>query len=1114
MNLEQTLEYSQMVAQQPLVNQPDRTYGDILNENQLTFWGQYMFDPEGAEAYYKSIGQEQRYKDALKSIKNDIQFYDREPVAREKTLTRFEQFIGKDLGFGDLATADRIYGDYPANVARAPFDRPGSELEDRLRRKGFQPYNEYVFDNNINPLKDISFLRAFGPMRDTPRSVKQYFKAIGIETTPKWTDRRFPEDGVQVNPSGGQAPEDYVFFDSPVTTARDFVEAGAVYGPALAGELILGNKGLKLFESRFRGNIPSAVGKVGQVSALAASSGFGAAGGEAARLTVGSLIGANDLTLSEIAVESGITGAWATGGTFLVDVGLRFLKTLYKTMSGGEIPAGALKDLEDLANQYRDSATGVSRQKDFIIGEEITSKDIQEAVSALMPDVRYAIGKNATLGTTTLDELAFDLELTFLKNSDDPQLRKLFLQIQQGEKDLMNRFITELNLQVGNQVDSSLSGTFLQREIEDIGGDRKNILEAASNKAINKIEDILSGRNVSEGGTALQKDVVAEDLGSETFEKTRSRIQEITQQFVKPFDETFREVLASPRYADLKTGAGQIQPSMVAWKNLGAKSDELFNEFGSQEAREQLFELLGPQGKETLIRLQGRERVPKTVINKKTGQPQEVIVSGKFKKPDFTLQELNNARVSLNNFASNTGNPTAAAAARNLERGLEKQIDRLFLEGASKESGIPITSVKKVKNWMADNNYGVDLKIAYMNRTQALKEAKYNAIKQINQTNPENVVEYLFTTNVKNSNKNTEVENLVNILKRTEAPELLTLQQAAATRIYNQSLTQGTPVERARNFNKFLKENEGTINALFPEGQYGDIVSLRGFEKNVLQPIEEATEQIAELEARFGNENFTNIIRGYLNAGKSFKESAAGVDNIKFLQELIETNPIIQDQTASVSKAWLVSNIMKRQPDGSYALDPDTLNRIMTDGFGPPGSPNTFKDFFAPLIGKEGDNYVKNLEVLNTIAQRVAARKPAQEGLDKVNLEPQTKWLERAFIAPLTQTGRRITGLRNLIGKKSGQVLGEALADPALLNRLIGRADTYVNALQFIRTLNSMNTVASRDLASDYAFYSPETLTYTQPDREAVDYGSINEFIRNMQSKYGMPSFFGYGRLN
>tara|TARA_R100000458_G_C8128212_1_gene144303 strand:- start:99 stop:659 length:561 start_codon:yes stop_codon:yes gene_type:complete len=186
----------------------------------------------------------------------------------------------------------------------------------------------------------------------------------------------------------------------------------------------------------------------------------------------------------------------------------------------------------------------------------------------------------------------------------------------------------------------------------------------------------------------------------------------------------------------------------------------------------------------------------------------------------------------------------------------------------------------------------------------------------------------------------------------------------------------------------------------------------------------------------------------------------------------------------------------------------------MTDGFGPPGSPNTFKDFFAPLIGKEGDQYVKNLEVLNTIAQRVAARKPAQEGLDKVNLEPQTKWFEKAFIAPLTQTGRRITGLRNLIGKKSGQVLGEALADPALLNRLIGRADTYVSALRFIRTLNSMDTVASRDLASDYAFYSPETLTYTQPDREAVDYGTLNEFIIRMQDKYGTPSFYGYGRLN
>ena len=1114
MNLEQTQEFKEILSSRPLENQPDRTYGDILDDSQLALWGQHMFNPQGSADYFKNIGQEQLYAKKLEKIKNNINFYDRLPVQKEKTLTRFEEFIGKDLGFGELALADRIYSDYPGNVAKTPYERPGQGIEQQIRSRGFQPYDEFKYEDKINPLESISFLRAFGPMQDSPRSVKQYYDAVGIETTPKWTDPRNPELGVQVNPTGGQNQEDYMFFDSPVVTARDFVEAGAIYGPALAGEILLGSKGMKLFESRITGNIPSGIQKIGQMATLAASSGFGAAGGEAARLMAGSLIGANNLTLKEIAVESGITGAWATGGTFIVDAGLRFLKGLYRFTQGGEIPAGAYKDLEDLANQYRDSAKGISKQEEFIYGEEITVGDIQEAVSILMPEVKYAVGKNATLGTTTLDELAFDLELTFLKNSEDPKLRALFLRIQQGEKDLMNRFINELNLQVGSQVDDTISGSILQKNIEDVGGAQINILEQASNKALNKVEDIISGRNVSEGGQALQKDVIADDLGSDTYQRTRKRIEEITKEYTKPFDEAYREVLNSPRYENLNTGAGQIQPNINAWKNLGNKSDELFNEFGSQEAREQLYEILGREGKETLIRLQGRESVTKTIFNKKTGQPQEVVVAGKFKKPDFTLKELDNARVRLNDFASNTPNPTAANAARSLERGIEKQVDRLFLEGASKESGIPITSVKKVKSWMADNNYGVDLKTAFMNRNQALKEARYQGIKEITRTNPENVVEYLFRTNVATSNINTEVENLVKILKTTDAPELLTLQQSAANRIFNQLIEEGTPVEIAKAFNKYLKENRGTIKALFPEGQYKEVTNFKNFQTNVLQPIEEATKQIAEIEARFGNQNFTNIIRGYLNQGRGFKEAVEGADNIKFLQEVIESNPIIQDQASSVTKGWLLSNIMKKQPNGTFALDPASLNTIMTEGFGPPGTPNTFKEFFSPLIGKEGDLYIKNLETLNTIAQRVAARAPAQEGLDKIDLAPQTQIFERMFIAPLTQTGRRITGLRNFIGSKAGTVLGEALADPALLNRLLRNSESYVSVLQLIRTLNSMNTVASRDLASDYSFYSPETLTYTQPDKEAVDYGPINAFIQEIQSKYGMPSYFGYGRMN
>ena len=109
MNLEQTQEFKEILSSRPLENQPDRTYGDILDDSQLALWGQHMFNPQGSADYFKNIGQEQLYAKKLEKIKNNINFYDRLPVQKEKTLTRFEEFIGKDLGFGELALADRIY---------------------------------------------------------------------------------------------------------------------------------------------------------------------------------------------------------------------------------------------------------------------------------------------------------------------------------------------------------------------------------------------------------------------------------------------------------------------------------------------------------------------------------------------------------------------------------------------------------------------------------------------------------------------------------------------------------------------------------------------------------------------------------------------------------------------------------------------------------------------------------------------------------------------------------------------------------------------------------------------------------------------------------------------
>ena len=84
-----------------------------------------------------------------------------------------------------------------------------------------------------------------------------------------------------------------------------------------------------------------------------------------------------------------------------------------------------------------------------------------------------------------------------------------------------------------------------------------------------------------------------------------------------------------------------------------------------------------------------------------------------FENPSFTLQELNNARVVLNDFASNNPNLKGAVQyARNLERGIEKQINSLIDDGAKTQmeaQGIKVTK-NSLRDFKQQTGYGEDLK--------------------------------------------------------------------------------------------------------------------------------------------------------------------------------------------------------------------------------------------------------------------------------------------------------------------------------------------------------------------------------------------------------------------
>ena len=204
------------------------------------------------------------------------------------------------------------------------------------------------------------------------------------------------------------------------------------------------------------------------------------------------------------------------------------------------------------------------------------------------------------------------------------------------------------------------------------------------------------------------------------FERQQTRLLEIKKDYINPYNQAWNAALENPRYANLTTGAGFTRKPANEWMNLRkGEANKLFRSAESDESVKLLYEQIPAGTKNTLNRLRG------------IGQ------KGKFESPNFTLRELNDARVSLNEFASTTNNVKASQQARQLERGLEEQMNQLLREGASAEAGIPLTRKVELENWMTQNNYGDDLRLAWSQQKEAIQLANSQAVRSILEQRPE-----------------------------------------------------------------------------------------------------------------------------------------------------------------------------------------------------------------------------------------------------------------------------------------------------------------------------------------------------------------------------------------
>ena len=1096
------------LGKQTLKDNPNVVYGEVLSPQELRLVSVYtqpdvlnlansIYSPEQIEEIRNTVNFKERVAPynrvpidfdleerhpAYAAALRDAEIYKQEEAAKLETMSLEEKNLYKSA----------MQGSTPEPILAAETTKPfGLDKSIRIAARGFDPDNYIPFS-----IKG-SIELGFNPRNMTKEQWKKWGERNNLKGEYRYINPSEPDLGVAFKPEG---EDDFKLLDTPKLTAQDIYSVLVQESPSLVTDVGLTIFGTKKFEP-FYSLLPAGLVKRGaQILGMSSLSAAGAAGGDFLRLAAGNKLGYNDIGLMEALDESAMIGAMALMTTAGVSTAANVIPKAWRLATGKDVPPEFFTKIQDILKIKRASESGEAVADTVIYGTETSLKQISTAIDDLSNKFKVDIGKyNPTLASATGTMDAADLELLFLKYADDPDLKELYNQVLKGNQEVINRFVKALNDKIGPSIATDATGATVAREIDAlVRKDIEGFEDEAFSMIDNVINNIKGGDDIADAGLALLRDVPNEKISTPLFERTMKRLTQIKQDFVAPYNKAFTDSIGLERYSNT-TGAGFTRGPAAAWANARkGEANKLFKMEQTDEAVRMLFENVN--GGATLKRLRGID--PTT---------------GKFAGKDqinFTMEELNDARTALNSFASSSPNPTANKLARKLERGLEQQMYKLLEEGAEVEMkalGLKVTP-KTRKQYMADTKYGYEIKDAWSAQKEAIQLADAEAITSILRDKietPEKVADYILGTSTPGTGVNTRVSNLMEVLNKEGSDEVLGLQKGIAEYIKRNILTapDKTPFQIAKGYREFMKDHEGTLKTIFGKDGYKQTFNFspRRFEREVIEEIQKRDDRIATLKARFGDVNdpnfkFSNVIESLLNTGSVSKRSGEVLLDQKYLLNVIKRDPELKKQVTQITKRYIRDEILEpRQGTGSlFELSGSKLDNFLKEGFGPAGddvvgSPLTFENFIEPLLGKEGKEYVKNLRILNEMVQREVG--PASTpGLAQSLLTGEgiaspisgARMLMRLLVAPLTQTGRRLTALGNRVNNNSRKFVGKMLLDEELFEQTMAMAEGRIKLQNFLRFLTAHNTVASNDLANEIKYYDTEDKVQKTPERRSV----------------------------
>ena len=950
----------------------------------------------------------------------------------------------------------------------------------RLAGRGYDPRKE-IDKEGIRAFRRIMASR--GPYTPTPDDLNYGKQYLGTDLTSRLEDpdvrgrfnELFPGDFAWANPNN---PDDGIayfeegkepaLYDSPLMTGTDALEVFVQEAPMIGTELLIGGKGIKYLDEFIK---DSPQGKKLWERAVEGTAfnivlAGGAAGARFFQLTTGSLSGAHNRDVLSMLEESGMLGLIAFGGNTVISGFMSGLPKLYRAITGRDASASDIKDIERAIQ-----AKIASQQGEKVVtraGEEpVSLLEIEEAMQQLGDEVGKKLKFRPTLGQATKDQYINDLEEILRTNIANPKYGKLYNEMLKGNEQVTQEFFDILfrnldNDTTGNTVGKSFTNLFARKslELQDEGA----LIIAGMRENLDNMQSAAVGKNILD-------DVLDLNASSQLIPRFTTRINEISRTYKDTLKADVDAAFNTPELRELTFTGRPFRNDIKAFREAGK-----------------------PTGKLNI----GRKQIDKTF--------NEIFEEGilerltRYSYGDLSLPEINQIRVQLNSFAS-TLDPSKSVPeqkifdlTRKIQDSIEGQMYRTI------RRNLPKGKADEVIETLNAQKYGTEL-------------ANQQVIKNLMQTKPEGVIGYLFSTGTKGTKINSQAEGLIQFLRTTNSQaEINTIRNGVIDYVKRNFLdnTDTGVIQLAKNYRKFIEQNEGTLKAIFPEEQFNKIITSRqDFLKNIIQPLERLERKNSLLETKFGETNPYNIVTKILGAGSTRKASGDIIEDLDFIDDLLASatgveKEILEKQISDAAKKYIVS---RSSVDGKF--DVNMLNKFMNEGFTSPGLVGenlSFEGVIGRLI-QDKDSFFQYLNVLRDVGMRTqqeltsnaALRRQIQESIS----DPGTMYLRRFFIPPLTQFGRRTTALENIITDRNIRFMGDVLTDEKLFKAYVDAIRDTKKLSALIKILNTERYAHYRDIGSTAKFYDTDEKEQRASKKQTLT-SEMKDQLMNLQNRVGV----------